>query len=353
MENIDLIKILIPSVLVFIFSFSITPFFTDLFYKHRLWKRSARNDLATNPDLKNKTFHQIHNADDEMKTPRIGGVIVWVSVLVIALLFAIISSLTDNSFHDELNFISRSQTWIPLFALFLGSLVGLIDDFLQIFGGKENIDGIPRSLRIVTVSFIGLFGALWFYFKLDISTLFVPFWGIIELGPLFIFFFILVVLGTYSSSVIDGVDGLSAGVLASAFGSYGVIAGIGGQFDVATFCFVIAGALLAFLWFNIPPARFYMGETGMMGLTITLAVIAFVTGHPLLLLVIGLPLVATALSSTLQIISLRVFKRRLFPLAPLHNYFLSIGWSRAKVTMRYWVVSVMTGVLGIVIVLLA
>lgn len=352
MDKIDLIKMLVPSVLTFIIGVLITPLFSNFFYKHRLWKRSSRSDKATNPKLTNEAFHAIHNAEDELHTPRVGGVIVWVSVLLVALLFFVIPMFSDISLHEELNFISRNQTWLPLFALLFGSLIGLADDLIQIFGENGQIDGIPRKFRILIVGLIGFLGAIWFYFKLGISEVFLPFFGHIDLGIIFILFFIIVILAAYSSSVIDGVDGLSAGVLVSAFASYAVIAGLNGQFDVATLCFVISGALLAFLWFNIPPARFYMGETGMMGLTITLAIIAFVTDQVLLLLVIGFPLVVTALSSTLQMISLRFFGKRIFKIAPLHNYFLSIGWSRPKVTMRYWVVSVMCGVLGIVIVLL-
>jgi len=351
MHEIDLLKVLIPSITAFVLGMLITPIFTKFFYKHKLWKKSSRSNIKENPDLKNKAFHEVHNEEAELRTPRTGGIIVWTSVLIVAIVFYYISTFSGSEIVQELNFVTRNQTWLPLFALLLGALMGWADDILQIFG-RGNVDGIPRWIRIFLVFLIGLLGGLWFFYKLGIVEIAIPFLGSVYLGPLFVVFFILVVLGTYSSGVIDGVDGLSAGVLISAFMSYGVIAGIQGQFDVSALSFVLSGATTAFLWFNIPPARFYMGETGMAGLTIALAMIALVTNQALLLLVIGFPLVITSLSSLIQMIGLRVFKKRIFKLAPLHNYFLSIGWSREKVAMRYWVVSFACGLFGIIIVLL-
>lgn len=156
-------------------------------------------------------------------------------------------------------------------------------------------------------------------------------------------------LGTFSGGVIDGIDGLSGGVLASIFASYSFIAFANNQIDLAAFCGVITGATLAFLWFNIPPARFYMGETGMMPLTIVLATIAFLTNSVLLLPIIAFPLVATSLSSSIQILSKKYFNKRVFRIAPLHHHFEAIGWSRYKITMRYWVLSVMFAVIGIIL----
>jgi len=182
----------------------------------------------------------------------------------------------------------------------------------------------------------------------------IPFAGEIYLGILIIPFFIIVALGTFSGGVIDGIDGLSGGVFASIFAAYSAIAYANNQMDLAAFSGVMTGATLAFLWFNIPPARFYMGETGIMGLTITLATLAFLTDSVLILPVVALLLVATSLSVILQMLS-RKFRngKRLFRLAPLHHHFEAIGWSSHKVTMRFWVLSVVFAIIGVILAIIS
>lgn len=351
------IKIFLPSVVAFMSGILITPFFSDLFYKYKLWKRSSRSSSEnhTKGDLEmNQEFVQIHNAQDEIKTPRVGGIIVWVSVI-----FALAGSIALSHFsvgyipEGYLNFLSRNQTLIPFLCLILGALLGLADDLLQIFGGQYQLTvGIPRRVRILLVSILGLLVGSWFYYKLGHESLALPFQlGDIHLGIFFIPFVIVVVLALFSSSVIDGIDGLAGGVMASIFGSYGVIGILQGQFDIAAFSFAVMGALLAFLWFNIPPARFYLGETGILALTLSLAVLIFLTDTVFEFLVLGFPLVITAFSSLAQIISRRLFHKKIFKVAPLHHHLEAIGWSREKITMRYWVFSVICSASGIIFVL--
>ena len=195
---------------------------------------------------------------------------------------------------------------------------------------------------------------LWFFFKLGITTVHIPFGGEIYLGFLIIPFFILVAFATFSGGVIDGIDGLSGGVLASIFGAYAAIAYANNQIDLAAFSGVITGAILAFLWFNIPPARFYMGETGIMGLTITLSTLAFLTDSVFILPIVAMPLVVTSLSVILQIAS-KKFRggKRLFKLAPIHHHFEAIGWSSYKVTMRFWVFSIIFAIIGVILAIIS
>jgi phospho-N-acetylmuramoyl-pentapeptide-transferase len=251
-----------------------------------------------------------------------------------------------------LYFISRSQTLLPFSTLILASLIGLADDFLQIFGkGKWTTDPIIlRYLKIGIILLLGLIIGYWFYFKLGVTDLYIPWYGFINLGYFFIPFFILIMLSLWSSSVIDGVDGLSGGVLAIIFTAYTLIAFFNNQIDIAAFCVAITGGILAFLWFNIPPARFYMGETGMIGLTVTLSVIAFMTDTVILLPIIAFPLFITSLSTIIQIASRKLRKgKKVFLLAPLHHHFEALGWPKYKVTMRYWIVGIMTSVIGVII----
>jgi phospho-N-acetylmuramoyl-pentapeptide-transferase len=350
---INVLKVIIPSVLTFFIGIFITPFFTDIFYKYKLWKKSPRTE---NQDGTSEEFAKIHNTTAELSTPRIGGVIIWVSVILAVILIYLLSIILPNDLTIKLNFLSRNQTLVPLAALLLASLIGLADDFLQIFGrgsyAKDPL--IYRKIKIACITLIGLAISFWFYDKLDVSSIHIPFGGQFEIGFWFIPFFVLVMLATFSTSVIDGMDGLSGGVLATVFTAYAAIAFGYNQIDIAALCAVIAGGILAFLWFNIPPARFYIGETGMLGLTVTLSVIAFLTNSVLVLPIIALPMVATTLSVIIQVVSYKFFgKRRVFKVAPLHHHFEALGWSREKVVMRYWIISVVSAIIGVIVALIS
>ncbi len=178
------------------------------------------------------------------------------------------------------------------------------------------------------------------------------------MGLWFIPFFVLVTLFIYAGGVIDGLDGLAGGTFATMFAAYAGIAFFQNQMDIAALCSAISGALLAFLWFNIPPARYYLSETGTMGLTLVLVVVAFLTdqlagGRGVLVLpIIGLPLVGTVASNVLQMLSKKIFKRKLLRVAPLHHHFEALGWPSYKVVMRYWIVSVVAAIIGMIIALL-
>ena len=253
---------------------------------------------------------------------------------------------------EKLNFLSRNQTLIPFFTLLLGSLLGLWDDLIQIYGnGKWAHDHSSwRNWKIFLVTLISLFIGIWFFYKLGMTSVYFPFYGEIFLGILIIPFFILVSLATFSGGVIDGIDGLSGGVFASIFAAYGVIAYTNNQIDLVAFSGVLTGATLAFLWFNIPPARFYMGETGIMGLSITLATLAFLTNSIFILPIVAMPLVATSASVILQIISKKLRNgKKIFKLAPLHHHFEALGWPSYKVTMRYWILSIIFAIIGVIL----
>ncbi len=350
---IDVLKIVIPSVLTFFLGILITPFFTDFFYKHKLWKKSARTEAG---DITNNHFSKVHNTQAELSTPRIGGVIIWVSVFLTVFMIFLISKVFPTELNQKLNFFSRSQTLIPLAALFIASLIGLSDDLLQIFGkgsyAKDPL--IYRKIKVICISVIGLVIAFWFYSKLEATIINIPFGNPVDFGIWFIPFFVLVMLAVFSTSVIDGMDGLSGGVMATIFTAYAVIAFLHNQIDISALCAVIAGGILAFLWFNVPPARFYMGETGILGLTVTLSVVAFLTNSVFILPVIALPLVATSASVIIQTTSYKYFgKRRVFKVAPLHHHFEAMGWSREKVVMRYWIISVVCAISGVIISLIS
>lgn len=350
---LDLLKIFIPTATAFFLGIFLTPIATHFFYKYKMWKKKPRSDGLASTD-----FQEVHQMKikEEMSTPCVGGVIIFFSVLITIFSFALFAQIfPENSFLTKLNFLSRSQTFIPLGVFILGAFLGLIDDVLEITG-RSNITRKSHwytKSKILAVILVAFLASIWFFFKLDMHAVHVPFSGFWELGLFFIPLFILVMLSTFSSGVIDGIDGLSGGVLAIIFAAYSLIAYTNNQIDVAAFCGVLTGATLAFLWFNIPPARFYMGEVGIMPLTITLATIAFLTDTVLLLPIIALPLTLTAMSSSIQIFSKKYFGRRVFLVAPLHHHFEALGWPSYKVTMRFWVFGVMFAIIGVILALLS
>lgn len=345
--GLNILKVFGLSALTFFIAMGFTPLLTHYLYKYKMWKKEARTKALGGGEA--KIFNQLHK-DKEVGTPRMGGILIWVSLVLVIFLFFFISELFPSELTKKINFLSRDQTWLPLFTLVAAALLGLTDDILQVFGkGKYVAGGVSLTKRIVTVILIGVVGAYWFYAKLGMSSIIVPFLGEISLGFLFIPLFIVVMLAMFSGGVIDGIDGLSGGIFATMFAAYGGIAFSQNQIDLATFCAVITGGMLAFLWFNIPPARFYMGETGILGLTTTLTVVAFLTKAVVVLPIIAfLPLAASG-SVIVQLLSKRFWGKKVFQVAPIHHHFEAKGWPSHKVTMRFWIISVVLSVVGMVV----
>jgi len=329
-----------------------------------MWKKKAGKIAWDGKEA--AVFNELHKEKDT-NTPRMGGIVIWFSSAVIIIGIWLVAKVLPGDIISKLDFLSRSQTWVPLATLILGALAGLIDDYLEVKRSgiisdngevRHGRGGLSLRIRLSVVSVIAVTCALWFYFKLDVTGIGLPFGGgEFYLGPLFIILFLLTTLFIYAGGVIDGIDGLSGGVFATMFAAYGGIAFYQQQIDLAAFCATVAGSILAFLWFNIPPARFYMTETGIMGLTITLTIIAFMTdrlgeGYGFLFLpVVALPLVITVLSNIIQVASKKIRGKKVFIVAPLHHHFEAIGWPSYKVTMRYWIISVICAILGITLAL--
>lgn len=347
----EVMRIFIPATLAFLIGIGITPFLTHFLYKYQMWKPKAGKTALDGTAA--VEFNRLHETR-EVGTPRFGGIIVWASVLITADLLSFLARVYPNAFTD-LAFISRNQTWLPLAALAVGALVGFVDDLFEVMGRP----GIKLRVRLLVVALVATFCAWWFFDKLDVSSISFPFHtGPLELGILFIPFFVLVALFIYAGGVIDGIDGLSGGTFASIFAAYAGIAFFQNQMDIAALCGAIAGGLLAFLWFNIPPARFYLSETGSMALTLVITVVAFLTdtlggGRGLLVLpIISILLVATVFSNIVQIFGKKVLGRKILRIAPLHHHFEALGWPPYKVVMRYWIVGVVAAIIGMSIALL-
>lgn len=349
-----ILKVFIPTAIAFVVGILITPIVTHYLYKHQAWKKKSGKGVGYGGG-KTPLFDTLHKEKDT-NTPRMGGIVIWASVLLTVTLIWLFHLVVPETFLGSLNFFSRSQTWLPLFALAVGAFVGFIDDYLVVQGtGKHFAGGLPLTHRLVVVAITALFSAWWFYEKLGVHEVAFIGFGPVDLGWFFIPFFVLVALSIYASSVIDGIDGLSGGAFMFIFTAYAGIALYQHQIDLAALCATIVGGILAFLWFNVPPARFYMTETGIMALTMTLTIIAFMTdtlggGEGVSVLpVIGFLLVATVLSDIIQVISKKYFGKKVFLIAPLHHHFEALGWPGEKVTMRYWILGFVTAIIGILL----
>jgi len=350
------IKVLFFSSLGAILGFIFVDPLINFLYKIKFWKKEAREISITGE--KAEVFYELHK-ERETSIPRGGGLLIWISVTFLIFLFFFLSFLDRPWWLKKLNFLSRNETWLPLFALVSGSILGLIDDILVVFGkGKYSGKGLSFAARLMVVFLIGLIGGLWFYFKLEWDTIHIPLLfnfpeGIdLKVGFFIVPLFILVMLATWAGGVIDGLDGLAGGVFATIFGAFAIIAFSQGKVNLATFCATILGTLFAFLWHNIPPAKFYMGETGVLGLTSTLAVISFLTDSVAVLPIIGGIMVIEVGSIILQLLSKKFRKKKIWLSTPIHHHFEAKGWKSYQITMRFWILSVIFAILGVVIRLL-
>ncbi|RJO59307.1 phospho-N-acetylmuramoyl-pentapeptide-transferase [Candidatus Parcubacteria bacterium] len=336
-----IIRIFFLSALAFVAAMAFTPIWAGILYRYKLRKKIRTFEAAP-------VFAKFH--EKKAGTPTMGGVIIWFTVGCLALLFFIIRQLVPSGFWHELNFLTRQQTWLPLGALIASALVGLTDDYFNVKGWGPKGGGLQVRHKLIIYTAIAIVGAFWFYSKLGFSLIHVPFLGNFEFGWWYIPLFIFIIVSTaFSVNEIDGLDGLSGGTLLAAFGAFGAIAFAQQRYELAALCGVIGGALLAFLWFNIPPARFFMGDTGSISLGVTLGIVAMLTNQALLLPVIGLLFVMESLSVIVQLISKKFFGKKLFLSAPIHHHLEAMGWSESKIVMRFWVIAAVTAIIGLVI----
>ncbi|MCL5774663.1 MAG: phospho-N-acetylmuramoyl-pentapeptide-transferase [Patescibacteria group bacterium] len=341
MVDSSLIKIFTLSSLSFIAAFGITPLLTAYLYRNKFGKQ-IRNDGST------PLYSKLHAGKEG--TPTMGGVLVWGTTLIIALFFWVAQEFFSWSWAEKMNFLTRKETLLPLGAFVGASLVGLVDDWLDTRHMGHNGRGLRFRFKVWLYVLVAAIGAWWFYYKLGFSSIHIPFHGAIDLGWLYIPFFICTVVATsFAVNQTDGLDGLAGGILSLAFFGFALIAFIQGKNDLAALLGVVCGSLLAFLWFNVHPARFFMGDTGSMGMGVLLAVVAFLTNTVLLIPIIGFMFLIEALSTLLQLFSKKFLGRKIFLSSPIHNHFQAIGWPETKVTMRFWIISAVMSIVGVII----
>lgn len=352
-EVLNVLKVMTTGMLAFVLAFALTPLWTHLLYKYKIGIKIKTNSVTGE---KLTYVSQLHAG--KAGTPTMGGVIVWVSVLILAFaseyLFPYLAVWFDSDFISRLDFLKRSQTWLPLFVLATAGILGLADDWMSVRGcGKNKGGGMRFLMRFWWLFAIAGGGAWWFYEKLERHMIHVPGMGDFSIGWWYIPLFIFVILFTaISSNETDGLDGLNGGVLLIAFASFGIIAFVQNRMDLASFCAAVSGALLAFLWFNIYPARFFMGDTGAVSLGTTLGVVALLSNSAIPLFIIVFIYLLESGSAAIQLLSKRFFKRKIFLAAPLHHHFEAKGWPEPKVVMRAWIFTFVTALIGILIAVL-
>lgn len=335
----DLTKVFLLTSLSFVLAMIWTPVLTNFLYHFKMGKKIRQTDYESK---KAPIFYSLHK--HKQNTPTMGGLLIWITTAVVTLIFN----------------LDRAGTWLPIFVLVTTGIIGASDDLLNIKGIGPNGGGLRFKHKLIIYLIIAAIGAWWFFNKLGWSAIHIPGGNIfglpynIELGWVYIPLFIIVVIGTaFSSNQTDGLDGLLGGVMVTCYAAYSIIALAQGKPELAAFCGTISGALLAFLWFNIYPARFIMGDTGSMALGMTLAVVAFLTNSVLVLPIIAFILVIEALSTIIQIASKKLRNgKKVFLSAPIHHHFEALGWPEPKVTMRFWVISAVMAAIGLVIALI-
>ncbi|MDD2731255.1 MAG: phospho-N-acetylmuramoyl-pentapeptide-transferase [Candidatus Portnoybacteria bacterium] len=334
-------RILGLAALAFVISFVLTPLWTHFLFRWRLGKQ-IRTEGAP-------IFQQMHQK--KAGTPTMGGLLIWFTALLLAVVFWGLGAMGFDSIISKLNFLNRSQTLLPLGALVASGLVGLADDLLGTLHIGSKGGGLNMRHRLLVYTAIAAFGAWWFFSKLEWSTVHLPFVGNFDIGWWYVLVFVFVLVATsFSVNETDGLDGLAGGILLTAFGAYGVIAYTQHHYDLAAFCGVILGALLAFLWFNIYPAKFFMGDTGAMSLGVTLGIIAMLTNQFMLLPLIGFIFVLESASVIIQVASKKLRGgKKVFLSAPIHHHLEASGWPETKITMRFWIISWVMAALGLII----
>jgi phospho-N-acetylmuramoyl-pentapeptide-transferase len=337
-EHIDTIvssgaytRVVLLSVVSFVLAMILTPIYTYVAYRYKFWKKQRQTSI-TGEAL--EVFTKLHANKFKRSIPTMAGAIGVFTITVVTLGFN----------------LDRAQTWLPLAALIGGGAVGLLDDIINIRSNGSGVAGLRSSLKFAMIIVIGLALGWFFYQKLGFTSVFVPYYGSVDIGILIIPLFAFVVTATGNAvNISDGLDGLAGGLVATSYGAFGIIALLQGQMFLAGFCFTVIGALLSYLWFNIHPARFFMGDVGSFAYGVSLGVVAMLTNSLLLLPVIGVLFVIEAGSSLVQIASKRLFGKKVFISAPIHHHLEAIGWPETKVTMRFWVIAVVAAYLGVLV----
>ena len=321
------------SVGAFLLAMLLTPVYTFIAYRYKFWKKQ-RSTSTTGEKL--EVFTKLHADKFKRNIPTMAGMIGVISITFVTFFFN----------------LNRAETWLPLAALVGGGAVGLLDDIINIRGRGKGVAGLRSSIKFIMITVVASVLGWFFFVKLGYNSIHLPYLGDVILGWWIVPLFVFAVVATGNAvNISDGLDGLAGGLLALSFGAFGIIALLQGHLLLSGFCFTVVGALLSYLWFNIFPARFFMGDVGSFAFGTSLGVVAMLTNTLFLLPIIGILFVIEAGSSLIQILSKRLFHRKIFLSAPIHHHLEAKGWPETKVTMRFWVIGCVASFIGVLLAL--
>jgi phospho-N-acetylmuramoyl-pentapeptide-transferase len=342
----QMIRLILLGVMALVGGFVMAPVLLKFLVKIKAGKQ-IRNDGDT------PIFSNMHMYKEG--TPTMGGIIIWGSVLLITVILAILSKTLDG-FWGNLSFLSRSQTYLPLGAMMAAALIGLADDILGFLHKGSKGGGLNMKHKILLYTVVAIIGAWWFYTKLQFDVVRVPFIGSFSLGIWYILYFIFIIVATaFSTNETDGLDGLAGGVLTISFITMMVVAFTQGRYDLAAFLVTIVGALIPFLWYNMFPAKFFMGDTGAMSLGIVLGVVAMLTNTSLLLPFFAFILVFESGSVIIQTLSKRIRHKKIFRSTPIHHHYEALlkeqgmEYPETRITPRFWLVAGTMATVGLML----
>lgn len=329
-----LLHVLLLGFLSFCLSMAITPIYTTIAYKKQWWKKQRTEAMG---GASSTVYNKLHAEKHKRHIPTMAGLIFVGTVAII--------TLVAN--------LNRGQTWLPLAGMLGSGIVGLADDLLNI-RSSGGVAGMKAKIKFLLYSAVAVAGGVWFYDKLGVNSIQLPVVHDLHIGWFVIVLFWFVVIATANAvNITDGLDGLAGGLLSSSFGVYTIISLIEGKYALASFCLCVVGALLSYTWFNIYPARFFMGDVGAFALGTALGIIAMQTNTIYVLPVVG----AVYIMETGSVIINRTSRKlrhgkKVFRSSPIHHHFEAVGWPETKVTMRFWILGQVAAVLGLVIFLI-
>ncbi len=336
---LNVVRIFVIATVAFFITVVITPLWIRFLKKYKMGKQIKTEGAPI--------FSELHKKKEG--TPTMGGFLIWAVILVMSVTFLILHNVYDG-FWSKMNFLSRGETLLPLGAMVIAGLIGMLDDLMGMFKIGPAGGGLSMRHKLIFFAFVAAGGAWWFASRLEWDLINVPFLGDFNIGLWFIPLSFFVIFATsFSANETDGLDGLAGGVFLTAFAAFGGIAFVQGRMDLAVFNAAIIGALTAFLWFNIYPAKFFMGDTGSMALGVALGVMAMLTNAVLLLPIIGIIFVFESLSVIVQTASKKLRKKKIFISTPIHHHFEAKGWHETQITMRFWMISALGAVIGLII----
>lgn len=326
-------------------TFLIIPWYIRFLYRHNLGKKIREEWLIG----KAVEFSKLHAR--KIGTPTMWGGVILLVIFIMVMLSIWVQSF-GHHFWFEVNYslFNRNETYLALFTLFTVWAIGLVDDYLNIHEIWRT-KWLSARVKLTLLFFFGALWAYWFYFKLGYQNISVPFLGSIDLGIWYIPLFVLIIAAMANSvNITDGLDGLAGGLLLFNYWVYAFICYSQHLTILAALCLIICGSLIGFLWFNIKPAAFYMGDLGSLSLGATLAIMAMMTDTLIVLLITSAIFWLEMFSVIIQLISKKFRNgKKVFRIAPFHHHLEAIGWSEENIVMRFWLIGMILAVLwGIV-----